>query len=178
MTRNNPPDTWTPLQLAYWRTVHQFRDPRTGRRGAAALAPKLGKSAATLSNEVNADMPSHKAGLEDSVTLQAVTGDYRVLQTYAAELGHLAVPLPDFDRSAVSDVALLGQMTAWQAAMGRTMQQIHDALADGDVDADEAEGIRYHLFAHMTEGLRFLHRILVLAGVAPAGVDPALEVQP
>ncbi len=165
MTRSNPPETWTPLQLAQWRTVHEFQDRTTGRRGAAALAPKLGKSPATLSNEVNAGMESHKQGLEDSVTLQALAGDFRILLAYAAELGHLAVPLPDFDRSEVSDVRLLEQLTAWQAAMGRTMQQIHDALADGDVDTDEAEGIRHHFFAHMGEGVKFLHRILVLAGI-------------
>lgn len=160
MTREDfLPEEWTPLQRAAYSTVHDYR--RGERRGAAALAPLVGKTPATLSNEVNPAMDYHKLGLEDSVVIQHATGDRRIIAAAAMELGGVFVHLPPIDN--VSDAELLTQFAAWQAALGRTAQSIHDALDDQRVTDMELAGIRDRFNAHMAAGLAFLSRLEAIA---------------
>lgn len=164
MSRSEIPAHWTPIQVAAYRTVHEYADRKAGPKGpkgAAALGPKMGKSAATLSNEVSPDVPTHKYGLEDSITVQLLTGDYRQLHAYAAELHHVAIALPDFDT--VSDVELLNQFAEWQAALGRTCQEIHKSLADGQVDPIELQQVKAKGFAHIAKFFQFLQRMEQIA---------------
>jgi hypothetical protein len=73
------------LDAAY-HTVHDYPG------GASALAPRLGKSHATLSHEVRPPANSQaKLGLRDAQRIMALTGDYRILQAQAAELGFFLV---------------------------------------------------------------------------------------
>lgn len=155
------PSHWTPVQAAYYQTVHGYVDPRTGKRGGEALGPKLGKSGRTVSNEANPDLLGHKPGLEDSITIQLLTGDYRVLYAYAATLNHVAIPLPDF--TPCSDVELLNRFSAWQSAMGRTCQEIHSALEDRVITTSEARTIRRMGQAHMQAFLEFMSRVESIA---------------
>lgn len=146
------PEDWTPLQRASYATVHDYR--RGNRRGAPALAPLVGKTPTTLSNEVNPVMDHHKFGLEDSIVVQHASGDLRIAQSYCMELGGVFVHLPPLEF--VSDAALLSQFADWQAALGHTAQAIHDALDDQRIDLDEVDRIRLHFNAHMAKGLAFL----------------------
>lgn len=161
MSRSEIPQHWTPIQAAAWQTVHQYKDPKSGQRGAAVLGPKLGKSANSLSNEVNPDVGTHKPGLEDSITLQLITGDFQVLRAYANALHHVAIPLPDFET--VSDVELLNQFAAWPAALGRTCQEIHSSLEDGRVDPIELRMVKARGFAHIAKFFQFLQRMEQIA---------------
>lgn len=149
------PEEWTDLQRAEYLTVHEFE--RNGRRGAQAVAPIVGKSPATLSNEVNPNMETHKLGLDESVVLQTATDDYRILEAYALDLGHIVIPMPDFPP--VSDLELLNQYAEWQAALGRTNQEIRDCLEDGAVEAFELAAIQRRAHEHMAAFQMFLQRL-------------------
>lgn len=155
MSRAEIPNGWTPLQEAEYRTVHEFK--RGNQSGAAALGPMLGKSPAVLSNEVNPAVSSHKHGLEDSVTLQLMTEDYRILLAYSQTLNHIAMPMPE--PSLVDDVELLNQFAHWQACLGTTCQEIHRALMDQRIEAHEAQVIRSRGSDHIRAFLTFLDRL-------------------
>lgn len=155
MTREDYlPEEWTPLQRAQYATVHDYR--RGNRRGAAALAPLVGKTPATLSNEVNPGMDYHKLGLEDSIVVQHASGDLRIVRAYCAELGGVFVQLPE--TATVSDTELLTQFAAWQAALGKSAQAIHDALEDQRIEPAELARVKDCFDHHMAQGLTFLHR--------------------
>ena len=165
MTRDELlPQEWTALQRAAYATVHDY--VRGHRRGAAALAPLVGKTPATLSNEVNPGMDHHKLGLEDSVVIQHATDDTRMIEAAAMELGGVFVRLPPVEF--VPDVELLTQCTAWMKAIGETNAAIHDALEDGALQAHELDLIRRRFNAHIAKGQLFLHR---LAQIAEPGND-------
>lgn len=160
MTRDEYlPEDWTPLQRAAHATVHDYR--RGTRRGAAALAPLVGKSPATISNEVNPAMDHHKLGVEDAILYQHLCSDYRIMRAMAMELGGVFVGLPPM--AVVGDKEVLTQFSAWQAALGRTAQAIHDALEDARVDAAELEKVKSRFHDHIAEGLAFLHRLEAIA---------------
>ncbi|MCV2365546.1 hypothetical protein LNV23_19020 [Paucibacter sp. DJ1R-11] len=100
--------------------------------GARALGMRMGKN--SLSDELNPNISRAKFGLADAVQLQQLTGDYRVLHAMAAELGHLAVPLPAAelgDTPCASLVAKLAQEFA------QLMAEVAQDLADSAVDDNE-----------------------------------------
>jgi hypothetical protein len=74
------------LDAAY-NVVHDYPG------GAASLAPRVGKSASTLTQEVNGT-PQAKFGLADAVKVTQRTGDLRILLAFAAACGQMLVPLP------------------------------------------------------------------------------------
>jgi hypothetical protein len=155
MTRHTIPDHWTPVQTATWRTVHEYQ--RNGRQGAQVIAPLVGKSPGTLSNEVNPDVSTHKLGLDDAVALQHAADDYRILHAMAATLHHACLPLPDYADS--SNVDLLMAFSEWQSRMGVTCKAIRAALEDGNITSSEARAIRTFGHDHMRAFLEFLDRI-------------------
>lgn len=76
----------TNLDKAAYDTVHDF----PGR--AAAVAEMAGfPSATVVSNLVNPNNYDHKLGLKQSIPIQLVTHDFRILHAYAAALGHIAI---------------------------------------------------------------------------------------
>lgn len=160
MSRSNLPADWTPIQIAYYRNVHDFVDPRTGKKGAEALGPPLGKSPKAISNEANPEVPGHKPGLEDSATVQLFTRDFQTLHAYAATLHHTAIPLPDYHNC--SDVELLTKFAEWQCRMGKTCEHIHRALEDGRVTSAEASRVRAAGYHHVQGFFEFLHRLETL----------------
>lgn len=159
MSRSEIPSHWTPLQVAQYLTVHEFR--RGDQRGAAALGPMLGKSPAVLSNEVNPEVSSHKPGLEDSIPVQLLTGDYRILQAYNQALHHVGFRLPETPH--VGDVELLTQFAEWQRRLGETCGAIHRALEDRRIEEREVREIRRTGQVHMEAFLGFLARLEQLA---------------
>lgn len=154
---------FTALDQAAWATVHEYRKGR--QQGAALLAPLVGKTPATLSNEVNPAVTTHKLGLADAIVLQHASGDYRILQACAQTLHHLVIALPDF--TPVHDVALLNKFAQWQSALGVTCQVIEMALEDGAVTRPELEDIRQRAQDHMRVFFEFLSRMETLVEGEP-----------
>lgn len=149
-------EDWTPLQQAAYDLVHDYHGP-DGRRGAEALAPRVGKTPRTLDNEVNPDVTTHKLGLEDAASLSLAADDARILKAFAGVMHHAVVPLPDYSR--VSDVELLTKYAEWQAFIGRTCQRIHEALDAHRIQPREYEAIRMHGMDHMQRFFEFLSRL-------------------
>lgn len=159
------PAHWTLAQCAAYDLVHDYREGN--RRGAAALARHLNKAANVISNEANPDYLGAKLGLEDALHIEQLSQDPRLLMAHAHSLGYTVLALPE--SPAAGDVELLNHFSEWQAAMGETCRRIHDALADGEITAEEAREVAAAGQHHMTRFMAFLERLESMAEPAPHG---------
>lgn len=148
-------DSHGPLAGAMYALVHDFRHPRTGKRGAPALAPLVGMNPGTLANKVNPEQ-EHEPTLRETVQWQAITGDYRTLHAYAQVLGHAAYRLPTADE--FGDVDLLARYTEFQIAIGAKACAIRQALADRHISRAEVDVIRAALQGVISTGLALAAR--------------------
>lgn len=143
------------LAEAIYRTVHDHPG------GAVRLAPKVGMNAGTLSNKANPAMEEHKLGLLESVPIQRITDDFRILAAYAWALDHAVVPVGDFARC--SDLELLDLYTRYHAEIGQTANSVREALAQPRVRAADVAKVRRELIEDMQAGMAFLARLEALA---------------
>lgn len=116
-----------------------YRLPREYPGGVEKLAELAGMNAGTLYNKTNPGMDGHKLAVTESVTLQYIAKDYRVLCAEAAALQHVAIPLADF--SLVSDVELLDSYTRLNKELGDMAAAIADAFRDRRVSRTELAAI-------------------------------------
>ena len=92
------------LDAAY-NVVHDYPG------GSHSLAPRIGKSATTLSHEVAAHGTA-KLGLIDAAKITVLSGDLRILEVFAINAGQMLVPLPiDFDARSDDSMARLADST-------------------------------------------------------------------
>jgi len=157
MTR--PPSHWTEADLAYYELVHGFK--RGNKTGCAAAAAVLGKAPGTVCNEANPEIHTHKPDLNGIIALELAAGEFPVLYAHAHECHHACYPLPDPDEN-VSDVELLKALTEWNAAIGRTMQQINATFEDNKVEPHEVRAVVQRLHTQMRRGLEFVERLRMI----------------
>lgn len=148
------------VETAIYETVNGYVDRASRQRGATALAPKVGMLPATLSNKAN-PLQDHQLTLRESIPLQLVADDYRILFAYNQALQHVAYKLPA--NPDVSDVELLNQYAEMHAGLGELAREIRDALADGDITQEEVQTIRAAFDASARAGLGLLARLEALA---------------
>jgi hypothetical protein len=86
-------------------------------------------NAGTLSNKANPGMENYKLSLKESISIQLISDDYRILTAYAAELNHTVIHLGDFSR--VSDTELLNAYAKLHKEIGETAAQINEGLVKG-----------------------------------------------
>ncbi|MEJ1487190.1 MAG: phage regulatory CII family protein [Candidatus Sedimenticola sp. (ex Thyasira tokunagai)] len=151
----------TALERAAKNLVKQFE--HDGKTGAQAMAPFLGKEPNTVSNEVNPNYPQAKLGLLDAVLMELAAQQYPLLHEHARMTHHICLPLPD-PKHIAGDASLFERFVAWQGAMGRTCQHIHEAFdPEGDQGAgishNEAEAIAQAGYHQMSLFLGFLAEI-------------------
>lgn len=99
--------------------------------GSLSLAPRLGKSPSTLSHEVVASGGA-KLGLVDAVKLSALTGDNRILNTFATLCGCVVLPMP----ASVHGDTFAG-LAASAREFGEFVASVAESAADGVITANE-----------------------------------------
>lgn len=149
------------LEAAIYETVHGFRLPGSKERGAVALAPRCGMNPGTLSNKANPEMPSHSMGLVESVPLQLVANDFRILYAYNAALRHCAYAMPESNDA--SDVELLDLYCAIHEKGGLKARAIREAMRDGRFTHKEVTDLRALFDDEIRAGLEFFSRVEALA---------------
>ncbi|MEO6103124.1 MAG: phage regulatory CII family protein [Pseudoxanthomonas sp.] len=110
--------------------------------GSESLAPRLGMSAAILRNKVNPNNTTHHLTLSEAQKLTAITGDARILQASAREMGGVYLDAPTSDDAAASDMAVLELVAAVGGTQGELFTTIHQALADGRLEPAEFQRIK------------------------------------
>lgn len=120
------------LQDAFFCVVHDYPG------GAASLAPRLGKSSTSLSHECTRTGTA-KAGLLDAEKITLMTGDLRILATFAMDCGQMIVPLPD--ASAVDGDDCLLRLADTAREFGELCKEVGADLTDGQISDNELKRI-------------------------------------
>lgn len=102
--------------------------------GAESLAPRMGKSATTLSHEVKGTGTA-KVGLLDAELMTEMTGNLGILTAWATNAGQMLVPLPESISAAGGDCMLrLGDSAR---EFGELCREVAADLADGAITDNE-----------------------------------------
>lgn len=114
-----------PLDAAY-HTAHDYPG------GVPAVAQRMGVSANTLQHKVSLTNDTHHLTLRESVAMQEVTGDARILHAMAGTLGYSCVSLyVDGDGITLETVMHMAQ------EFGDVLGSVNSAVADGRVTPNE-----------------------------------------
>jgi Phage regulatory protein CII (CP76) len=119
--------------------------------GAESLGPRVGKSATTLSHEVSRTGTA-KLGLETAEHITVLSGDYRILEAFAARCGRFTLPLPEVLQEGGDCVlARLGDLLREQS---HVVNEVTLAARDGVYTPNERKRITKevgHLIATATQ---------------------------
>lgn len=143
-------------QDAIHHVVHDFPG------GAEALAPRIGRGAQVLRNKVTLEgeagvRRSHEPTLADVSAITRITGDLRVLDALAAEVGAVVLRLPVIE--ALGDAALLDMVLSVNDEYGQACAALRDGLADGEIDRDEYARIERETLEAVRGQLELLDRL-------------------
>ena len=116
---------------AAYHTVHDYPS------GATALAPRLGiKSPAVLNSKVNPNTDTHHITLVEAIKIMVITNDYRILQSMNAQLGKVAIDLPQIPEC--RDTALTDLVLSFGMQGGDVYTLFKTMMADGRITRGEA----------------------------------------
>ena len=119
---------------ALYHTVHDYDG------GAEALAQRLGKRGTSLCHEVRPPAGSTaKAGLLDAVKIMEISGDHRALHAINAQLGYMAVQLPNLDGAPESTISHLAAMSK---EFNDVVQAAAVSAADGVISDNELNQVQ------------------------------------
>lgn len=119
---------------AAYSTVHDYPG------GSESLGPRVGISPAVLRNKVNPNNDTHHLTFAEARRIADMTGDFRMLKSWAHEAGFLLVKAPD-TCTTECDMSVLEQIAGFMVACGGFGAEIHASLADGKVTKDEIERV-------------------------------------
>lgn len=105
--------------------------------GVPSLAPRLGKSDTTLYHEVKG-IGAAKFGLLDAAKVTEMTGDLRILEVFAANMGQMLIPLPDARLTTDDCMIRLGAVTS---VFGELCHEVASDLSDGKISDNELKRI-------------------------------------
>ena len=142
---------------AFYHTVHDHPG------GAESLAPRMGISASVLRNKADPKKDCNKPLLADADKIMDLTGDYRVMKALAHKHGFLLVRAPE-NCTVESDMSVLEHVTGLMVAQGKFAQEIHTALADGALSANEMTKIEEVGQTFMTEVMEIQQRLRGMVG--------------
>ena len=146
----------TDVFQAFNRVVHDYP------AGVEKLAARMAVSPGTLYNKANLNESSHhKPTLGDAVLVSLATHDHRILHAFAATVGEVCFPLPDFSR--VSDSALLELINAIGAEGGDFYRAVRDGMGDRRytrADHDKVKTEAYEFIAAICEAVGRLEGLI------------------
>lgn len=122
--------------------------------GSVALAPRMKMSHAILRGKVNPNDAGHHLTLVESVRLQALTGDHRILFAEADELGYMLVRLPDIDAGDFTSEAM-----RTVKEFGEFIGKCGEVMADNTVSKNELRAVERELIDAMAHITR-LHQLI------------------
>jgi hypothetical protein len=113
---------------AAFNVVHDYAG------GASSLAPRLNMSSTYLSNQVTGTGTS-KLGLLDAEKITRLTGDLRILSSFANNCGQMLVPMPHVVELAGDDCMV--RLADVAAEFGALCREVGTDLADGEISDNE-----------------------------------------
>jgi hypothetical protein len=122
--------------------------------GVPAIAARAGMNATLLSNKLNPNDTRHHLMVNESLSMQEVSGDHRIVHAEAHDLGYALVKLPEIEDGDVTHATM-----ASIAAVGEMIGACDKALRDGRVTPNEMHQIEKRMLnavAHIT----LLHAVM------------------
>jgi len=139
---------------AFHRTVHEAPG------GCEALAVRLGYTAGLLRNKANPNSTTNVLTMDDASRVMEITQNYDVLHALARQHGFVCTKL---DEAPACDMAVLESVTGLWATLGAFGGEIHQALADGHVDAKEVAAVDKAMFAVLQKAMQLRSRFKGMA---------------
>jgi hypothetical protein len=125
--------------------------------GTESLAPRIGMSGAVLRNKVNPNNSTHHLTVAEALRISQITGDVRIVQALARELGMALIEIPNADQCADSDVIeLMAKSLQTHGEIGR---EINKTFEDGRVEHHEVARVKDRVWSHMVTVLGLVGRI-------------------
>lgn len=115
--------------------------------GTESLAPRIGMSGAILRNKVNPNNSTHHLSLAEALRMSEITGDRRIAESFARELGLVCVELPIPENCADADVIELMAKT-WETN-GDIGREVNKTFEDGRVEHHEVKRVKDRVWEHI-----------------------------
>lgn len=122
----------SPLSVidAAYHTAHSYPG------GVGPLALRMGLSHSTLNHKVSLTNNTHHLSLQESVLMQQMAQDFKILHSMAASLGHMAI------RVETSEAPTMGEVARMVREFGELLTRVTEATADGTVTANEMRRVQ------------------------------------
>lgn len=104
-------------------------------------------SAALLRNKVNLNQSINHLTLAEAVRMTAVSGDSRIVEAWARELGMTLIRLPEAENCADADVIELMAKT-WETN-GDIGREVNKTFEDGRVEQHEVKAVKLRVWDHI-----------------------------
>lgn len=114
--------------------------------GCESLAPRMGMSANILRNKVNPNNTTHHLSLAEAARMSQVTGDVRIAEALANELGYSLVQMPRVEDC--NDAAIVEMMGEAWSTHGDVGKEICKTLEDGRVETKEVDRVESSIYKH------------------------------
>lgn len=140
------------LDLAVHETAHGFDG------GLPRLAQLMGMNEQVLRNKVNPHSDHHKLSLRESMAMMMLSGNVRLLETMASQLGYVVRPA-----DAASSPSLMVALLMAEREHSDVVREAVEALADGHLTQLERARIRKEI-SELVRALAGMDRMLVEDG--------------
>lgn len=150
-----------PLDDAAYQTVHKFKNPATGKKGAIGLSPMVGMPASTIQNKANPNEENAQFGIKEARRVMLATGDKSMLHTLARDLGEACYELPVMDFPA--DMDLMQAWMEWQEEHAQTITKMKEILSDNTVTKGELDELKVEVFEDFEKGMKLVAEFTAIA---------------
>jgi len=129
-----------PLDAAIHKTVHNYKNPHSGKKGAVGIAPVIGMRPGTVQNKANPSEEYAEFGAKELRKVMMAANDFEPLKQLNIDCGFFAVPFPHIEFPADMDV--LDAHLDFANEFGEVAIEIKKALEDGNLTSTEMTKIK------------------------------------
>jgi len=124
-------------------TVHDYPG------GSEPLALRLKMAGAVLRGKVNTNDHGHHLTLAESIRIQHLTGDHRILFAEASELGYMVIPAPTTE---LGDEDVAKAVAMFCGTFSDYLRDVSNSMADGKITETERKALERELGDLMSAG--------------------------
>lgn len=125
--------------------------------GTDSLAPRIGMSGALLRNKVNQNQTINHLTLAEAVRMTEITGDTRIVEAFARQLGMMLMDIPAAENCADGEV--IEMLSESMKTFGEVGHEVNRTFADGRVEQHEVRRVRDAIWSHLGKLFGLSNRI-------------------
>lgn len=125
--------------------------------GTESLAPRMSMVAAVLRNKVNPNNTTHHLTLAEAMRMSEITGDLRIAEAFARQLGLACMEIPQPENCADGEV--IEMLSESMKTFGEVGHEVNRTFADGRVEQHEVRRVRDAIWSHLGKLFGLSNRI-------------------